>query len=356
MSIFLDGTTFHSALGFKVGTSICHLGTKKMTEMKHNLAGLKLLIIDEVSLVGADMLYRIHLRLTEIFETEETVPFGNVSVMLVGDLLQLPPVMGNHVFRKPLNDKLLGCHDGLDKPLWDEFEPIVLRHNHRQGESKEWANSLNRFREGIVTPEDNQKLRSRITKDTFLDQNAMHTFYFNKYVNRHNETMIHTLKSDLITCKALHALPKNRKPWIKKGKDTIGNTEFMDIFQFKLGARCFLVKNIDLIDDMFNGASGTIVGVEFNEKEEVICIIVQFDNENWGRNQRLKYPGYAAKYKNMNGTPIFRVEAEYFLSRGKWATAAQAKLLQFPLRLNYAQTSHKMQVILKIQLIECSVI
>ena len=50
MSTFLDGTTFHSALGFKVGTSICHLGTKKMTEMKHNLAGLKLLIIDEVRL------------------------------------------------------------------------------------------------------------------------------------------------------------------------------------------------------------------------------------------------------------------------------------------------------------------
>ena len=348
MSTFLDGTTFHSALGFKVGTSICHLGTKKMTEMKHNLAGLKLLIIDEVSLVGADMLYRIHLRLTEIFETEENVPFGNVSVMLVGDLLQLPPVMGNHVFRKPINDKLLGCHDGLDKPLWDEFEPIVLRHNHRQGESKEWANSLNRFREGIVTPEDDQKLRSRITKDTFLQQNAMHTFYLNKKVNKHNETMMHTLKSDLITCKALHALPKNRKPWIKKGKDTIGNTEFMDIFQFKVGARCFLVKNIDLIDDMFNGASGTIVGVEFNEKEEVICIIVQFDNELWGRNQRLKYPGYAAKYKSMNGTPIFRVEAEYFLSRGKWATAAQAKLLQFPLRLNYAQTCHKMQVIYKI--------
>ena len=315
-----------------------------MTEMRHNLAGCKLLIIDEVSLVGADMLYRIHLRLTEIFETEETLPFGNLSVMLVGDLLQLPPVMGNHVFRQPLNDKLLGCYNGLDKPLWKEFEPIVLRHNHRQGESMEWANTLNRFREGIVIPEDDQILRSRITKNTLLQQTAMHAFYFNKHVNRHNESMIKILPSELLTCKALHALPKGRKPFIKKGKETIGNTDFLDILEFKIGARCFLIKNIDLIDNMFNGASGTIVGVEFNENKEVICIIVQFDNEIWGSSRRLKYPRYAAKYKSMNGTPIFREEAEYSLTRGQFASAAKAKLLQFPLRLNYAQTSHKLQV------------
>ena len=49
-------------------------------------------------------------------------------------------------------------------------------------------------------------------------------------------------------------------------------------------------------------------------------------------------------YKKHNGTPIFRAEHEYHLSKGKWGKAARGKLLQFPLVLMYALTSHKMQV------------
>ena len=60
--------------------------------MQTDLAELKLIIIDEISMVGADMLYKIHMRLTEIFKTPVTVPFGGISIILVGDLLQLPPV------------------------------------------------------------------------------------------------------------------------------------------------------------------------------------------------------------------------------------------------------------------------
>ena len=58
---------------------------------------------------------------------------------------------------------------------------MILKHNHRQGESREWANSLNRIREGIVTPEDEAMLRERITKQKFLDEDALHIYY--KYKN-----------------------------------------------------------------------------------------------------------------------------------------------------------------------------
>ena len=156
--------------------------------------------------------------------------------------------------------------------------------------------------------------------------------------------MLKSLKPDLFTIKAIHALPRGRTPFVHKKKGTIGGTEFLDIFEFKVGARCYMVKNIDLIDDLFNGASGTIVGVELNDKKEVKCIIVQFDNENWGANRRARNPGYTEKYKRFNGTPIFREIEEYHLTKGQFATAAKGRLLQFPLRLYYAQTSHKLQV------------
>ena len=106
-----------------------------------------------------------------------------------------------------------------------------------------------------------------------------------------------------------------------------------------------IVKNIDLMDDIFNGAGGRVIGVEY-KGTEVHCIIVKFDNDSWGQSRRERYKNYADKYKEQNGTPIFREEHEYQLKsrNGLWAQAARAKLVQFPLRLNYASTAHKIQV------------
>ena len=51
-----------------------------------------LLIIEEVSMVGADMLPEIHKRLQQIKAVLPDVMFGGVRILAVGDLYQLPPV------------------------------------------------------------------------------------------------------------------------------------------------------------------------------------------------------------------------------------------------------------------------
>ena len=173
-SNLINGITFHSAFGLKVGNSIWYLSDKKRAELRESLSELKLVIIDEISMVGADMLYRIHLRLCTLFNTDEFLPFANVNVMLVGDLLQLPPVLGVHVFREPKTEALKAAYNGMEKPLWEECQPMILKHNHRQGESKEWAETLNRIREGILTEKDEMILRERITDEKFLDEEALH--------------------------------------------------------------------------------------------------------------------------------------------------------------------------------------
>ena len=138
---------------------------------------------------------------------------------------------------------------------------------------------------------------------------------------------------DKLARKLLSALPKGQKPYINPGKGTIGSTDFMDNFEFKIGVKCLMIYNVDLLDDLFNGASGTIIGVEFDKKDKVNCIIVQFDNPSWGKQQREQCPGYAKKYKSQNGTPIYRYEHEYqLLGRNKkYGHAARGKLFQFPL-------------------------
>ena len=64
--------------------------------MKTALLELKMVTIDEVSMVSSLNLTYIHMRLNDIFES--TKWFGGKNVLFVGDILQLPPVNGSPVF------------------------------------------------------------------------------------------------------------------------------------------------------------------------------------------------------------------------------------------------------------------
>ena len=93
-AIQVDGTTIHTALGISVG----HFGTKlpplydKMKYSSRNhLSDLKVIIIDKISMVSSELLSYVHLHLNEIFGSVNNDPFAGIAVIVVGDLLQLPP-------------------------------------------------------------------------------------------------------------------------------------------------------------------------------------------------------------------------------------------------------------------------
>ena len=73
------------------------------------MKNLKIVIIDEVSMVKVDLLYQLDLRLHEIKEKVE-IPFGGVSVIAFGDLMQLRPVMGKFIFEVPMNPEFHTVH------------------------------------------------------------------------------------------------------------------------------------------------------------------------------------------------------------------------------------------------------
>ena len=63
--------------------------------MKIYLKGVKMFVVDEVSMVSGLNLAYLHLRLEELF--------GGKNALFVGDILQLPPANGRPVFRhRPL--------------------------------------------------------------------------------------------------------------------------------------------------------------------------------------------------------------------------------------------------------------
>lgn len=319
----------------KFGTEYRNLSDKSLAELRENLAHLKLIIVDEISLVSADILYTIHMRLTEVFNTPKTALFANLNVILVGDLLQICPVQGTLVFKTPLNLKYKANKDILD--LWNNFQPMILQHNHRQGDEKIWADVLNQFREGIVSEEGEALLRERHTSEALLEENTMHIYYMNKDVKNLNDKMLNSVPSQLESHEATNILPPGYKVYVDPNKGTIGNTQFLQVLNIKVGARVTLTYNVNVVDDLVNGSYGTVVGIE-KTLGKISCIVVKFDDERTGQEQRQRNPMYS------DGTPIIPVEFEYNLvSRRGYGQAAKAKLIQFPLNLCYAQTAHRMQ-------------
>ena len=112
-------------------------------------------------MVKADALYQIHMRLQEIKQNKKD--FGGVSVLLFGDLMQLPPVMAAKIFSPPWNKKFQEYHKV--NPLWELFDCIELTFNHRQGLDKEYGDMLNRIRKTEQTEDDLKVLASRICKE-----------------------------------------------------------------------------------------------------------------------------------------------------------------------------------------------
>ena len=165
----------------------------------------------------------------------------------------------------------------------------------------------------------------------------------------YNKKMLRTLKTPLHEIKARYDIPKgsNFTPPIDKKKGTVGNSNFSEILQIKLGARVMLVYNIDIPDLLVNGALGTLVGLEFDKKGNVECIIVSFDKPETGVNQMKSFPEVTYKYSSQRGCPIYKQTVEELIStstrrKGK-VHGSTYKLTQFPLRLAWGSTAHKVQ-------------
>ena len=357
----VDGATLHSIFDFKFGNEHVGLSEKKLVNTRDMLSELKLVIIDEVSMVSADLLYKLHLRLCEIFPDNEEEPFAGIGIIFVGDLLQLKPIKGNYIFDAPKNSHFAAYHDV--SPLWDLCEVIDLRENHRQGDAHTWVGHLNDIRKGNITEEAEKVLKSRCIqekkhinrlstkrkmkykpkieeKGKFEDLTTTHIFFPNVEVNAHNAKMLNALETPLIE------IPANEPEGVSSRliHGCIDSTNFERNLKIKIGARVMLIFNVNTLDGLVNGALGNVVGVEYDSKSSVEFIIVSFDDNETGAEQRRKYPGLSAKYNNQHGTPIKRFKLIYEMtSRSGKKHAAKKWVHQFPLHLAWGITVHKIQ-------------
>ena len=120
------------------------------------LKNLKIIIVDEVSMVSNLNLAYLHMRLEDIFGTDEW--FGSKNILLVGDLLQLPPVNGRPVFNKITR---LGTANAVN--IWKEtvkYDELTI--NERQKGDETFFTMLDSVRHGCLTDETIDTLKSLV--------------------------------------------------------------------------------------------------------------------------------------------------------------------------------------------------
>ena len=137
--------------------------------MKTTMHDVKMFIIDEVSMVSSLNLAYIHLRLDEMFNSNDW--FGSKNMLFVGDILQLQPVNGNPVFEKVGNKSLaqkIGCVTAIN--IWkDAIEYEELTINERQKNNSTFSSLLHAVRCGQFNEEVEAELQKKLIQKPITD-------------------------------------------------------------------------------------------------------------------------------------------------------------------------------------------
>lgn len=319
------------------------LSSEKLAVMKDTFAHIKLIVIDEISMVGADTLLTIHRRLCDI--RSNSLPFGGISILAVGDLLQLAPVGQRTVFSDP-SDEMSSIYGSLWKV---HFKILELTEIQRQKNDSRFAEVLNRVRIGKQTDEDIALLRERqkLPISETYPHEATHIFAYNKDVDTHNDKMLQALSATIFEFPAKDSKRDNQTKRVsataleKQGKKAGG---LSDRLKVGIGARVILCKNLDVPDGLVNSAAGIVTGFvpepEDNGKDfEPRFILVKFDDERVGRRRREEHKSILPNTFR-DSTPIPCIELPVAIGRSSKVTAKRS---QFPLSQAWALTIHKEQ-------------
>ena len=264
-AINIKSTTINSGLSIPVdnfGYNVTPLSDIEKSALRNHLSELKLIIIDEISMVSNMKLLFVHQRLKEIFCTSEHKMFADKTIVAVGDLYQLPRCNERSVFSDYKEELLNLCHP------WKEFTMIQLTEIMRQKDDKEFVELLNRLRIGTCLDADLEMLKSRIISldDPSYPREALHVFAENALVDNHNKQMLEKIDAPSVNLIATDKYPQNvsssllQKALSRSHSQTGGlHKELM----IKKSARVMLTTNIDIEDRLINGLIGTVRKMQF---------------------------------------------------------------------------------------------
>ena len=279
----IKGFTIHHLFKICFATNTeDHLTSQKLAALKELMSELKVLIVDEVSMVENGIFTTIDQRLRSIKEDSQT-PFGGVHVLVVGDLFQLPPVNGrmiwemgkpklkNRIKRKflseenknkgyvPIGQEFTGSP--LAPNIWELFEFYELQTIMRQKDEKQWAEWLNRLRECQLSPEDRNYIMDRvIPKDHEIINDANYITLTNAKCHEINHKWF--LMAPVSQRKVVQAIDVPHpnqvisEATILMNIETVQQKDIQNLFkelELAIGHEYDFVINLDTLDGITNG-------------------------------------------------------------------------------------------------------
>ncbi|HET8572744.1 MAG TPA: DEAD/DEAH box helicase [Edaphocola sp.] len=257
----VDAKTIHSFFSLPPTTEVLHSPSNLQSvargyKLRQRLEKLELLIIDEISMVRADLLDAIDFILRDVLD--ESLPFGGLKVLLVGDVYQLPPILQYHerkVFLEKYTSEFF-FHSKVVMNAWQNNPPFLLVEllkNYRQEEG-EFIQFLKRVRINDMDELDLDYINERVTPLHTLDSEKFELLIAARKdaAQKYNDKMLSDIDATLITHEAKivnisRSFPKNMYP--------------TDVtLKFKVGSQIMFVCN-DEGKRWVNGTLGKILSV-----------------------------------------------------------------------------------------------
>lgn len=279
------------------------------------LRELELIIIDEISMVRADIIDFID-RLLRIYCRNMREPFGGKQLLLVGDIFQLEPVVKEDEWR--LMQPFYASAYFFSAKVWEQMQlvSVELRKVYRQTDS-DFIAILDRIRENAATDADLQAINSRATAADGSPVGTNNGFQITLATRRDTVDYINNQQ-----LQQLDGAASIFKGTIQGDFPLTSLPAPMEL-EVKPGAQVIFTKN-DKEKRWVNGTIGVVIGID--EEEGIIGVVDEDGHE---------YDVAREVWENMRYT--FN-EKEQKIEEELLGT-----FKQFPLRLAWAITVHKSQ-------------
>ena len=247
-AFLINGKTVHSYLGIGLATEsaeyIYNHVRHKLSHIPKKLRKIKALIIDEISMLDANLLDKISEYLKLVCKNEK--PFGGIQVVLTGDFCQLAPVSGEYAFKSY---------------VWSELnlKTIYLTKLIRQDGDLKFQKILSDARYGYSSAESYKTLSSLSTKEFGEIKPTI------LYPRNFDVDKINKLESEkLINSGAKNESYKIEYP-ISRSKDKSArwakSLDIPETVSFCVGDQVVVTANIDQDSGIVNGTRGIIIDV-----------------------------------------------------------------------------------------------
>lgn len=348
----VDGMTAHSAFHLSAGKGERFAALKPdiKNTLRCQLHKLKVLIIEEISMLSAIHLDQIASRIREIFECPPEDQFGNITVICFGDFNQLPPIGAPYAFQAKNNHSTAAL---AGNPQWKLFKIFRLTQIMRQRDDHAFAEALNRLALGKCTQEDLVMWNSRCFKEENLPPHALRAprmFEYHNDIDAYNLKMVNLIKPHAkvsIVSKALdrpigaYSATQKAQAFHALAKMKTQETQNLETeLELVEGILYMVTTNINVQDGLYNGAIGHLRHIEF-QNGKAQAVYIEFDNQRIGAEARgeRKLIMEASKI-NLKWTPIFKVKRQFnVLAKG----SVQICREQYPLTIAEGRTIHKSQ-------------